>query len=463
VIHFTRFSLLLGMAASLMAQTLSFGEITLIAPAAAPAGACPTTGPCYMVNLVLSTAGTQMAGLQFDLNYDPNSLNVTIGLGAQATAASMDLNTVCLGVPIGSCTTPASFNPSTLVAQNNGPGQRAIIIGCCTGSQTTPTSNLIADGVAAILYVQATTTNPTNFTLTLPTTVNYMAATSPGGLNAAATPIPLTVGAGSSDLNATGVLDLSKTYLVGNVYPFTADTAGSFGAKPASITFTDLVWTLFAIGTTPGYSLPAQCSDRWDAMLQYPLDTATVRGGYPRPPASKPNPAPQFIDLVIELYRYGNNPGYTDRPVRVSMGNVCPAPGSTLAKEPVQPLITRVPSHGALVLGAVEAVSGQDRVPVYLRADQDLARTGLMFSLGDQQSQLHFEPASGITPTLVADTQIGVLAAAWTAGLDVSAGRQTLLGYVVGPTGSGAKLRVFGVSGNNLNDFSEVGLSVVQQ
>ena len=113
MIHFTRLSVLLGLAASLMAQnpTLSFGEITLVTTPA-------TTPPTYNVNLILSTANTvysgQVAGLQFDLNYDPTSLKVTnIGLGART--ANQQINTVCLTNFTG-CSTYAANNPSTKVA-----------------------------------------------------------------------------------------------------------------------------------------------------------------------------------------------------------------------------------------------------------------------------------------------------------------------------------------------------------
>ena len=61
--------LLLGTAMGLTAQTLSFGEITLVTPA--------TTPPTYTVNVILTTSGTA-AGAQFDLNYDPTQLTVTV-------------------------------------------------------------------------------------------------------------------------------------------------------------------------------------------------------------------------------------------------------------------------------------------------------------------------------------------------------------------------------------------------
>lgn len=444
MIHFTRLSVLLGLAASLAAQTLSFGEISLITPAAAPAGACPTNGPCYAVNLVLSTAGTQMAGLQFDLNYAPTSLNVTIGLGAQASAASMDLNTVCLGVAIGSCTTPASNNPSTKVAQNNGPGQRAIILGCCTGSQTTPTSNLIADGVAATLFVQATA-NPTNFKLTLPTSVNYMAATSQGGNNQAAAAISLTVGAGSNDPAATGVLDMSKIYLVGDVYPFTADTVGHFGTGAVNVL--DVVQVLFT--SVNLQAPPTACSDRFDAMDSAPADTATTRGG---------DGLINVLDVVETLFRSVSLDKTT--PERTSLGGVCATQMKSNLRTDLSDARPRVENYGTLRFGPAEpAANGGQRVPVSLLVTRDVPRVAVALGVGDQQSQLHFVSA-GVAPSLVQDSQVGVLALGWLDGLSIRAGENLLLGYVTGPAGYAANLKVFGVSAAGLNDSTKLGVDV---
>jgi hypothetical protein len=442
-----------------MAQnpTLSFGEITLVTTPA-------TTPPTYNVNLILSTANTvysgQVAGLQFDLNYDPTSLKVTnIGLGAQT--ANQQINTVCLTNFTG-CSTYAANNPSTKVAQDTLAGQRAIIIGCCSSNQDNNptqfpvTSNLISDGAVAVLTVQATA-SPTSLTLKLPAA--YLAATTAGGVSAAAQAIPLGIGAGSSDLTGSGQLNLSTTYVAGNVYPFTADTVGNFGyTTPVNITFNDLIWSLFVITNAPTYSPPAACSDRRDAMLQYPLDTATTRGGYPRTVAT-----PQFNDLIVELFRESNAPGYTSRPVRPSLGGQCPALNSTLSSSPARQVVVRQPSEieGTIVLGPSQgAGAGQDRVPIYLRAGRELARLGVAFSLGDGQSQFRFEPAPGIDPSIMQDSQPGFIAGAWVGGLDVRAGQQLLLGYVVGPAGSAANLKVYGVSASGLNDFREVGLDV---
>jgi hypothetical protein len=159
-------------------------------------------------------------------------------------------------------------------------------------------------------------------------------------------------------------------------------------------------------------------------------------------------------------------PNSTDRPVRISLGGQCPALNSTLSVTPTPRVAPRPPAsvQGSIVLGPVQGSgTSQEKVPVYVRAMRDLARLGFALSIGDQQSQLHFEPASGIVPSILEDSQRGVIAGAWAGGLDLSAGRQVLLGYVVGPAGSGANLKVFGVSASGLNDFAEVGLDVAQR
>lgn len=440
--QFTRLSLFLGLAGCLAAQTLSFGEISLVTPATNP--------PTYLVNLVLKTAGTpnagQVAGLQFDLNFNPASLNVTIGLGAASTAANQQLNTVCLGQAIGTCATPAANNPSTKTPPNAGPGWRAIIIGCCGGAGS-PTSNLIADGVVATLTVQAKA-SPTDLTLHLPFSPNnYMAATSQGGNNIAATAIPLTVGAGASDPNATGILDMSKLYLVGDVFPFTADTQGHFGAGALSVL--DVVQVLFT--SVNLQAPPTACSDRFDAMDSAPADTATTRGG---------DGIINVLDVVETLFRSVNLDKTT--PERLSLGGVCPAGAKTRSNLRTELSISRrsLESWGTLQFGPAEpAPGGGQRVPVTLMVRREVPRVALTLGVGDQQSQLHFVSA-GTAPSLAQDSQPGVLALGWLDGLNVRAGESVLLGYVTGPAGYAANLKVFGVSAAGLNERNELGIDV---
>jgi hypothetical protein len=422
--HFSYITLLLSMAASLSAQTLSFGEITLATPA--------TTPPSYVVNVIMAGSQGQVAGLQFDLNYTAaNFSTATLGLGASATTASADLNSTTLPA----ANVPWITNPP---ATPNGPGQRAIIIGCCTGSQTTPTSNIIADGVVATITVQpsATPTAAGVYTLSI---LNPM-GTSAGALNTAATAIPLT---------STATLDLYSIYLVGDVntpgsaYPPASESAPNFGTA-GKLNLPDLILMLQVATNAPGFPLPPACSDLFDAMDSSPVDTPTTRGG---------DGAIKLADLIVILQRATNAPGFTIWPVRPSRNEACGTVTKTANVRPAEVTAT-------LVLGAAEgAGTGQDRVPVYVQGGRDLNQLAVGFSIGDEQSQLRFVSAD-TAPSLLQEAQRGVISAAWMGGLNVRAGQRVLLGYVVGPTGSAANLKVFGVSAAGLNDNQEVGFDV---
>ena len=97
---------------------------------------------------------------------------------------------------------------------------------------------------------------------------------------------------------------------------------------------------------------------------------------------------------------------------------------------------------------------------MYLEARQDLVRVAVTFGLGDQQSQLRFVPTAETPPSLVQEGQLGAVAAAWLNGVTVRAGERLLLGYVTGPVGMSANLRVYGVSASGLDDNREVRLDV---
>ena len=232
------------------------------------------------------------------------------------------------------------------------------------------------------------------------------------------------------------------TYLVGDVAPPNgSDTAPIFGNGLLDIQ--DLIQEFYAVNKVPGY-VPAACSDRFDAADVFSLDTATGRGG---------DGVLDIQDLIHEFFRVNNVD--TTRPVRASLGGVCASSIKT-----AQNLARPPETEGTLMLETVEATGFQDRVAVYLRAGRDLAGVAVTFGLGDQRSQLRFQAAPGITPSLVQDRQTGVVAVAWLEGLNVAAGQRILLGYVEGPSGSAANLKVFGVSASGRNDNRKVGLDV---
>ena len=240
-------------------------------------------------------------------------------------------------------------------------------------------------------------------------------------------------------------------YLVGDVAPFTADTAPAFGDGILNVL--DLIQELFAVNNVPGFR-PAACSDRFDAMDLYPADTATIRGG---------DGVLDIRDLNLELFRVNNLD--MARPVRTSLGGVCPGAASQISARATEAsrsagLFPRSAAvQGALTLGTPERSSeAEERVPVYLKADRDLIRVAVTFALGDQRSRLRFVTTAETPPSLMQDSQPGVVAAAWLEGVSIRAGERLLLGYVAGPPGALANLKVYGVSANGLDDSREVRL-----
>jgi hypothetical protein len=427
--------LLLGAAGGLTAQTLSFGEITLVTPA--------TTPPSYLVDLIL-TAGTaytgQFAGLQFDLNYDPTSLNVTVGLGAQTSG--MQVNTVALSSTLSN---PFCATTPCVAAPNNGPGQRAIIIGCCVKGQTTPTSTLIAqDGVVATLTVQAATSTVTNPVLTLMGSP-YLVGTTSGianGQNTGAKQITMAIGKGSNDPTGSGKLSMQNLYLVGSITPVTNDSSPNFGS--GSLRITDTLTELFYQTGAQGYTLPPACSDYFDAMDTSPLDTVSTRGG---------DGQITITDTLVELFRQTGAQGYGTLPVRTPRGETCTA-GLTAQVRPAPPDVA-----ANLVLGpAQQGGASQELVPVYFEPGRELSSVAISFSIGDERSQLHFQAVPGMAPSISYDSTAGFVAEAFLSGFDAHTGESVLLGYVVGPTGSAANLKVFGVSAATLHDMKLFGV-----
>jgi hypothetical protein len=248
---------------------------------------------------------------------------------------------------------------------------------------------------------------------------------------------------------------VAAAYLIGDVAPYTTDTAPYFGDGILNIL--DLIQELFAVDNVPGFR-PAACSDRFDAMDLYPADTASTRGG---------DGVLDIRDLILELFRVDNLD--MARPVRTSPGGGCQSADSQGAAK----TSGARPSHGAppklraeipsavLLLGDPEALSEtEERVSVTLKADRDLARVAVTFAMGDQLSDLGFVATAETPPSLAQDSLPGVVAAAWLAGLSVPAGERILLGYVEGPAGALANLKVYGLSASGLDDNREVRLEV---
>ena len=250
---------------------------------------------------------------------------------------------------------------------------------------------------------------------------------------------------------ANGAINVAANYKVGDVYPYTTDVTPNFG--DGNLNILDLIQVLFSVNSVPGFR-PANCSDRFDAMDLYPVDTVSSRGG---------DGALNILDLIRELFRVNNLD--TDRPVRATSGGVCASPQTQSSADPAA--IMRAErgksgsssAQGALLLGPAESSgASEERIPVYLVAAQDLVRVALTFGLGDERSQLRFAAAPDLPASLAQDSRPGVVAAAWLDGVTIQAGKRRLLGYVSGPAGISEALKVFGVSATGLDDEREVRL-----
>jgi uncharacterized repeat protein (TIGR01451 family) len=255
--------------------------------------------------------------------------------------------------------------------------------------------------------------------------------------------VPLTAG-------ASAAINVSPTYLVGDVGPHSSDAAPNFGDGVMNIV--DLIQELFAVNNVPGFQA-SYCSDRLDAMDLYPADTAATRGG---------DGFLDIRDLILELFRVNNLD--TSRPLRSSRGGVCASGSSGNSISPAE--VSRSTARqqrpqaavqGALMLGRPERTGdAEERIPVYLEARQNLVRVAVTLGLGDQKSQLRFVATPDTPPSLAQDSELGIVAAAWLNGLSVPAGQRLLLGYVEGPAGALANLKMYGVSASGLDDNREV-------
>jgi len=83
------------------------------------AGYAGDNSATYTVNVILTTSGTA-AGAQFDLNYDPTQLTVTVDSAVPPLRFRKELSTICLGQALPGCSQPAQNNPSQGTI-NNGP------------------------------------------------------------------------------------------------------------------------------------------------------------------------------------------------------------------------------------------------------------------------------------------------------------------------------------------------------
>jgi len=219
-------------------------------------------GSATGATLTVSTAGSSSTIAAGAVVAGPGgsfSLPVTLNLSSGVT-----VNSLAFGVQITPAGTAPAFTGTTLSFTKDGSIADAPIanpsgsngISVMWGSLTTALSGTSAVGLV-------TGTIPVGAMPGQSYTVAITGPTAALGNNT----IALSAGA-----NGT----LTVGYFVGDVYPYTGDTAADFGDRVLNIL--DLKYVLFA-ATNIGPPLPAACSDRYDAMDTYPLDTATTRGG----------------------------------------------------------------------------------------------------------------------------------------------------------------------------------------
>jgi hypothetical protein len=227
-------------------------------------------------------------------------------------------------------------------------------------------------------------------------------------------------------------ISVGYTYLVGDAYPYTSDDASGFG--DGQLNTLDLITALRAVTKLPGF-VPDSCSDRFDAMDSYPIDTVTQRGG---------DGLLTTLDLIETLKRITNID--TSRPIRAARGLPCADSVAT------PDAVRRGATVGAMWFGEAQPLQeGVMRVPVYLSAgsSQDLA--GLSFAVGMESSgnSLQFVPAGIGAPSLIDSGEPGALALAWLNGLQIPAGN-VVLGYlqVGGVDPANFSLVFYGVDAN---------------
>jgi hypothetical protein len=229
-------------------------------------------------------------------------------------------------------------------------------------------------------------------------------------------------------------------YLVGDVFPFAGHTNGTFG--DGQVNTLDLLATLRAVTGIPG-SVPTACSDRFDAMDAFPVDTTLQPGG---------DGVLNTLDLLETLRRVANTDA--SRPTRMSRGQVCSSPSPQTVRSPTSPQ------------GALELVGDDVRTAIHLNVYQnDLSLRGLSLSVGldsgADDSPLEFVSA-GQPPSLTDTGLPGKLALAWLDGWTAKAGDRVLLGHVqsqakaITPT----DLVFFGASANAASTGQDVPLNL---
>jgi sugar lactone lactonase YvrE len=248
--------------------------------------------------------------------------------------------------------------------------------------------------------------------------------------------------ADSASATMSSLVTLVVDYIVGDVFPSSSDSAGSFG--DATLNTLDLVAMLRVIVAID--PMPKKCSDRFDAIDAFPPDTAGAAGG---------DGLLNTLDLITVLKRVVNLD--TTRPARA------PRNSCTSTQTPTQ----RNAPHGGPSDGTLELVpagatgDGWQRTAVYLQADLDLDLAGLSLSLTTSLPTGSGAPwrfaASSSRPPSITDTGVpGRMGLAWLNEWTVLKGARVLLGYVDTPPGESPS---FLAASANAIDGREVGIT----
>jgi hypothetical protein len=198
----------------------------------------------------------------------------------------------------------------------------------------------------------------------------------------------------------------------------------------------DLISLLRAV---TNLSTPPTCSDLFDAMDSYPLDTSTNRGG---------DGMLNTLDLIATLRRVTAID--SSRPRRLPRTSCSSA--STPEARP------RRVRGGSIAIGNPVPAAGGWSVPIYIQPSSAMLLQGLAFAIVSGGPGLSWQIGSVGTPSLMDSGIPGNLALAWLQDLNLPAGQSTLLGYVVSSGAAAPPLRIAGVSahdaGGNTVTFS---------
>ncbi len=326
-------------------------------------GTSPVSVP---VTLTLNNGATATA-LIFGVRIIP-------GTGAPAITANLNF------VP-DSALPVASGTPPTIAAS---PASVAVFF----GAFTTPLSGTVTLGVVQV-------TLPAGVALGQTYDVQITAADAAAN-NAT---VPLTAGPDAT-------ITIAQTYLVGDSFPYTGDMIGSFG--DGLINTLDLIEALRAVTKI---EVVQTCSDRFDAIDSYPVDTATTRGG---------DAILNTLDIIETLRRAVNID--TSRPARTSRGLSCT--GTEVQARRGEPRQSGdAPVEGRIVV---------ERDAIYLVAQADLNLAGLALALNLQPGQqANFTPGD-VAASLTDVALAGKISLAWLDGIRLGAGQRLLLGSVNG-------------------------------